>query len=189
MALRRLIKSPVGAETGSLTPQSSPSRRLRGLNRPCHKEAQFPPTSPLRITLNGRHSDPINSLRKAEAQDELGQIFWRCATTETCAIDSPAKGLFEEKLGRSLLRSNRERSTDCPLTNEVILHRCRDFLVRLDKKPSKPASRRASKKPSAHFLPTIVIPPFEPLHSPTWRLYRTVRKEAGRQDSLSPLAA
>ena len=186
MALRRLIKSPVGVRTGTLTPQPSPSRKLRGTTRLSPKEVQFPPNSPLRITLSGRHSD---SPAKAEIKDELEQIFWRCATMDTCTIGSPSKNLFEEKRERGLLRNSREREADCPLTNAVILHHYRDFLVKLEKKPAKLVTRRASKKQSEHFLPTIVIPPLEPLHSPTWRLYRTGRKKTGRQGSVSPLAA
>lgn len=184
MAQRRLIKSPLGAQTVSITPQPSPSRRLWGERQTCHKEAQFPPSSPLRTTLSGRHSDPISLPAKVGLQDELAQIFWRCATIENCTIDSSPKDL----LGEKTLRYNKGRVAECPLTNTIILHHYRDLGLKQERKTAKLATRRASKKPSTHFLPAIVIPPLEPIQSPCWRLYRTGRKETGRQTSISPLA-
>ena len=183
MAQRKLIKSPLGAQTLSITPQPSPSRRLWRDRQTCHKEVQFPPNSPLRTTLSGRHSNPISSPAKAGLQDELAQIFWRCATIENCTIDSPPKDL----LGEMTLRYNKGKGAECPLTNTIILHRYRDLGLRSEQRTAKLATRRASK-PSALFLPAIVIPPLEPIQSPSWRLYRTGRREAGRQNSISPLA-
>lgn len=168
----------------SITPQPSPSRKTWGERQTCHKEVQFPPNSPLRTTLSGRHSDPISSPTKAGLQDELAQIFWRCATIENCTIDSSPKDV----LGEMTMRYNKGRGGECPLTNTIILHHYRDLGMKSERRTARLATRRASKKPSAHFLPAIVIPPLEPIQSPSWRLYKTGRRDAGRQNSISPLA-